>query len=663
MKKVILLLSLCVVTWSFVGASVKKEALRPITKPGTSTSVQKPDVMAEKIKAALERSEQRVQERSRTLSRDVNAELIGILDSVVYRFPDESNYTKQTYEYDEDYYDTSEKLYAWSGKDWAIVKVLNYEWEKRSGAVFVTAFEELDYFYDDDDKPILDDNGNHFYMGVRQEFTYNSKGFQDSAIKIAIENGDQIPETKNTYVYDARGNAIELYQYLHTGEDWQVELKALVEYDTKNREKVVENYEWINNKWVGTEKGIYEYDPVSGNVASFEYPSWDTSLEVWVNYHKQLQKFVNGKLTEQGDYFWNIEANDWIGGIYWGEWAHCIKSILVYNAEGLQTAETSYVLEQDGVTWTPTVDMVITYDPVPDEPGYFMYERKTYFNVEGDMEHWQTLRYKYYIATVPHEPAMEHKPLPANSVVVYAYEYNSKTFAGFEDYYKYDDALNLIETKEYKYKEELDEDEKGKGVTIRLSDIWGFMKYDTNRNIIELISMQGDGTEEGWVYFTKYEYEFGRNNIRTREFAYRYAGEDVWTKDYGTGLDMDYNVLVNQLVVNLGYENPYKKTYEYNFANDGANNWVAFVRTFYYGSIGDVSVDSNKDNSMFSVYPNPVVDMVTINCADESMQVNLYNLQGAKLLQTNEKQINMAGFTSGVYILEVNGAKAKIVKK
>ena len=38
-------------------------------------------------------------------------------------------------------------------------------------------------------------------------------------------------------------------------------------------------------------------------------------------------------------------------------------------------------------------------------------------------------------------------------------------------------------------------------------------------------------------------------------------------------------------------------------------------------------------------------------------------MQGAKLLNTNEKKIDMTGYPTGLYIIDVNGTKTKILKK
>lgn len=624
MRKIILLSILCIATWSFTEA---KKNIYP---------AQQSDATVGKINPVYERSEQRAQELGKVSLRNT---LVGQLDSIVYQLPDGTNNIKHVYEYDEDYFDVSEKQYNWDNGKWTIAKVFNYEWDKTNAKALLTAYEDLGYSA----------SGDGTYVGTRMEYTYDDNGFVDSKIKFSIENGNRTPQQKVTYVNDARGNAVEKYQYNYIETNWQIELKTLAEYDNQNRETEVENYEW-NSGWIGIDKFVYEYDPVSGDYTLQEYPKWDNVLQVWVNFRKIMQAFDNGKLVEKGEYFWNEDAQDWIGSMVNGDWAYCTKSTLTYNASGLQTSETFFRLKQDGTSWETLIQMDITYDPVIEEPGYYMYERKVYFNVNDDMEQQETLKYKYYVANVSHISPFEHKPLPENSVVVYAYEYNSKTLDGYEYYYSYDNNLNLVEDKEYIYEE-----------GDKLSDKWNFMNYDANKNMTKLIVMYGDGSADGWVNSSMSEYEFGTDNIKTREYEYSYAN-DEWVKESGSGLDMDYNVLSSQLVVNLGYDNPYKITYQYVYENDGSNQWATNVGTFYYTSMTGTSV-KNAQNTLFSVSPNPVADIVTINSDEENVQVNLYNVQGVKLLQTNEKQIDMSEFSAGIYVLEINGVKVKVMKR
>jgi hypothetical protein len=64
------------------------------------------------------------------------------------------------------------------------------------------------------------------------------------------------------------------------------------------------------------------------------------------------------------------------------------------------------------------------------------------------------------------------------------------------------------------------------------------------------------------------------------------------------------------------------------------------------------------------VYPNPVTDKLWIETAGGALpEAKLYNLQGKLLLQTVNKEVDLSGFSNGIYLLKVNDQVIKIVKK
>jgi len=72
------------------------------------------------------------------------------------------------------------------------------------------------------------------------------------------------------------------------------------------------------------------------------------------------------------------------------------------------------------------------------------------------------------------------------------------------------------------------------------------------------------------------------------------------------------------------------------------------------------------------VYPNPVVDFLTISHTEELSKVTVVNLLGQiiynQLLQTDEVKIDMSGWATSTYIVKVYDAEnrmasIKVVKK
>ncbi len=55
------------------------------------------------------------------------------------------------------------------------------------------------------------------------------------------------------------------------------------------------------------------------------------------------------------------------------------------------------------------------------------------------------------------------------------------------------------------------------------------------------------------------------------------------------------------------------------------------------------------------IYPNPASDMVTIEMEDVLESVEIYSLQGQKVLVTDSKQIVVSNLSKGVYLIKVKG--------
>ena len=85
---------------------------------------------------------------------------------------------------------------------------------------------------------------------------------------------------------------------------------------------------------------------------------------------------------------------------------------------------------------------------------------------------------------------------------------------------------------------------------------------------------------------------------------------------------------------------------------------------FEFVLIGEsVSELSNK----LQIYPNPVDDILYINAKENIKEINLYNIIGLKMTIANSQQptaiIDMSGYNSGVYFVEVKTEKGNLIKK
>jgi len=85
-------------------------------------------------------------------------------------------------------------------------------------------------------------------------------------------------------------------------------------------------------------------------------------------------------------------------------------------------------------------------------------------------------------------------------------------------------------------------------------------------------------------------------------------------------------------------------------------------------NVGVMSKNEIKKNlSSLKVFPNPANNLITLNPSVELNQITIYNLVGEIVLQTKSKnkqeQIDISKLSSGVYILQAQGQRVKLIKE
>ncbi|MQP53804.1 T9SS type A sorting domain-containing protein, partial [Flavobacterium sp. LMO9] len=61
----------------------------------------------------------------------------------------------------------------------------------------------------------------------------------------------------------------------------------------------------------------------------------------------------------------------------------------------------------------------------------------------------------------------------------------------------------------------------------------------------------------------------------------------------------------------------------------------------------------NSNNLEVALYPNPVHNILNIETALELKSVEIYNIQGQKVLSSNQKQINVSDLAAGMYMVRI----------
>ena len=215
----------------------------------------------------------------------------------------------------------------------------------------------------------------------------------------------------------------------------------------------------------------------------------------------------------------------------------------------------------------------------------------------------------------------------------------------------YDDKQNIIEYKTYKF----DRNDNNK----KLAATRQLYSYDDYNNAIELTTQRGQNTgEDDWVNYTHFTYAYEQDSIRIEEKAYRWDGS-TYAPNWGNEYIYDYSIPVSEIIMWSG-GNVYHKVLETRSYIGVGDGWDYQSFKYYYSELPTGLTDRNIDKNI-TVYPTCPDDVLNV-VADRDVKVNIYNIEGMLMLTTIDKHINVSHLSAGLYIVEVNGYKTKIVK-
>jgi hypothetical protein len=94
-------------------------------------------------------------------------------------------------------------------------------------------------------------------------------------------------------------------------------------------------------------------------------------------------------------------------------------------------------------------------------------------------------------------------------------------------------------------------------------------------------------------------------------------------------------------------------------ASFGDSNFNIDDLKIYSGALSDSQISTlsneefNVNNLKLSMYPNPATNLLNIDIENELELVEIYSLQGQKVLSGFDKQIDISGLSSGMYMVRV----------
>ena len=156
-----------------------------------------------------------------------------------------------------------------------------------------------------------------------------------------------------------------------------------------------------------------------------------------------------------------------------------------------------------------------------------------------------------------------------------------------------------------------------------------------------------------------------------------------------TSAQIDFSVntfgIQSSIVVDYGLSPTSFTSYNW-VANTSTNTPTPFSFNFtsltpnttYYYSVGGYSptlvgnrilgsfttsalgLTDNEQKAKFNLYPNPTTDNFSIEMDNEVKSIDIYSLQGQKVLSSNSKEVNVSNLSKGIYLVQIEDENNKI---
>ena len=149
-------------------------------------------------------------------------------------------------------------------------------------------------------------------------------------------------------------------------------------------------------------------------------------------------------------------------------------------------------------------------------------------------------------------------------------------------------------------------------------------------------------------------------------YAYNFKVTMTWDASDNASqyvIYMDGNIL--DVTANTSYIKGFDEEGEHYFSVVAVceNGESEMSETFEFEIIGE-TIGEYENN--FELYPNPVDDVLYIKSDKNINEVNIYNVVGIKLIAVSGQQsavsVDMSGFKSGVYFVEIDGKVFRIIR-
>ena len=159
-----------------------------------------------------------------------------------------------------------------------------------------------------------------------------------------------------------------------------------------------------------------------------------------------------------------------------------------------------------------------------------------------------------------------------------------------------------------------------------------------------------------WIQMTQYiQYTADTNELSRTEYTYDTEGRETGFKYYIEG-ELTYQYRDYQ------YEGRTVTCWNDSYSNGSVHSSFKLQWT-YKGPTGTSSAIDLAYNSIL-IYPNPIKEVLLIKNADLKIEnVEIYNMNGQKVLSTTNTSINVSQLLPGNYYVKIKTDKTELTKK
>ncbi|MEM5566955.1 T9SS type A sorting domain-containing protein [Psychroserpens sp. AS72] len=135
-------------------------------------------------------------------------------------------------------------------------------------------------------------------------------------------------------------------------------------------------------------------------------------------------------------------------------------------------------------------------------------------------------------------------------------------------------------------------------------------------------------------------------------------GNIIWDKSLGGSIE-EYNYSAQQ--TNDGGYILAGTSNSNDFDVSGSNGYYDFWVVKLDGE--SLNIDDNNFKSEVSIFPNPTNGKVMVQSNKSIQSIHVFSLLGKCVIVTTNNEINLSGYPTGVYIVEINTEQASLIKR